>query len=172
MALSKVMNKALNSQINAELFSSYLYYAMAAYFEDTGLPGAAQWMKVQAMEELTHAHKFFGYVTDRGGRVSLEAVAKPPLAWASPLEAFEAAFAHEVKITTLINNLVKLARKESDFNTDNMLQWFVAEQVEEEASADEIIQKLRLVDQSKGGLFMIDRELATRTFTMPAGGAE
>ncbi|MFH1531218.1 MAG: ferritin [Pseudomonadota bacterium] len=165
--LSETVNKALNEQINAELYSSYLYYAMAAYFDDTGLPGASHWMKTQAVEEMLHAHKFFGYVADRAGRVLLERIEKPQESWASPLAAFEAAYAHEVKITGLINGLVKLARQESDFNTDNFLQWFVAEQVEEEATANDVIQKLKLVDQSKGGLFMIDRELATRTIVLP-----
>lgn len=165
--LSETMNKALNDQINAELYSAYLYYAMAAHFDDTGLPGAAHWMKNQAVEEMTHAHKMFNYVADRGGRVLLDTIEKPQAEWASPLVAFEAVYTHEVKVTGLINNLVKLAREESDFNTDNFLQWFVAEQVEEEASADDIVQKIKLVDESKGGLFMIDQELGARTITLP-----
>jgi ferritin len=165
--LSETINKALNDQINAELYSSYLYYAMAAYFDDIGLPGASHWMKNQAVEEMLHAHKFFTYIADRGGRVALDAIDKPQAEWPSPLAAFEDAYKHEVKVTGLINGLVKLAREESDFNTDNFLQYFVAEQVEEEASADEIVQKFKLVDESKGGLFMIDRELATRVITLP-----
>ncbi len=165
--LSETINKALNDQINAELYSSYLYYAMAAYFDDIGLPGAASWMKKQAIEEMIHTYKFFAYISDRGGRVVMEGIEKPQAEWASPLAAFEAVYAHEVKVTSLVNALVMLAREESDFNTDNFLQWFVAEQVEEEASANEIVQQLRLVDQDKGGLFMIDRELATRTLVLP-----
>jgi len=167
--LSDTINKALNDQINAELYSSYLYYAMAAYFDDIGLPGASHWMKNQAVEEMLHAHKFFAYIADRGGRVVLDGIETPQREWASPLAAFEAAYGHEVKITGLINGLVKLAREESDFNTDNFLQWFVAEQVEEESTADGVVQQLKLVDQSKGGLFMIDRELAARTITLPPG---
>ncbi len=170
--LSPTINKALNDQINAELFSSYLYYAMAAYFDDIGLPGASNWMKNQAIEEMLHAHKFFIYIGERGGRVELDAIEKPQGEWASPLAAFEDAYAHEIKVTGLINGLVKLARNEDDFNTDNFLQYFVAEQVEEEASADEIVQKFKLVDESKGGLFMIDRELATRTITLPPNPTE
>lgn len=165
--LSKTINKALNDQINAELYSAYLYYAMAAYFNDVGLPGAAHWMQNQAIEEMIHANKFFAYIADRGGRAVLDGIDTPPKEWASPLAVFEAAYAHEVKVTGLINGLVKLARSEDDFNTDNFLQWFVAEQVEEEASADNVVQQLRLVDQSKGGLFMIDRELGARTIVIP-----
>ena len=165
--LSEKVNKALNDQINAELYSAYLYYAMAAYFDDIGLPGAANWMQCQGVEELTHVRKFFAYISDRGGRVTLGAIEAPPEEWASPLAAFEAVYQHEVKVTALINGLVGLARNESDFNTDNFLQWFVAEQVEEESTVDDIVQKLRLVEQSKGGLFMIDRELAARRVVVP-----
>ena len=165
--LSDTINKALNEQINAEFFSAYLYYSMAAYFEDIGLPGAANWMHHQGIEEMTHGAKIFNYIGDRGGRVILDAIDQPQSEWPSPLAAFEAVYEHEVVVTGLINRLVKLAREESDFNTDNFLQWFVAEQVEEEASADEIVQRLKLVEQDKGGLFMIDRELAARTVTLP-----
>jgi|LAHU01.1.fsa_nt_gb ferritin len=161
------MQNALNAQINRELYSSYLYLAMAAFFESVNLQGFANWMKVQAQEELVHAAKLFAYVVDRGGRVTLAAIDAPPAAWTSPLNAFEEAYAHEQKVTGWIGDLVTLAGKEEDYATHNFLQWFVNEQVEEEASADGVVQKLRLVAEAPGGLFMIDRELAARVFTPP-----
>ncbi len=161
------MQNALNAQMNRELYSSYLYLAMAAFFESVNLRGFANWMKVQAQEELVHAMKFFSYVVDRGGRVTLAAIDAPPAAWTSPLNAFEEAYAHEQKVTGWIGDLVTLAGKEEDHATHNLLQWFVNEQVEEEASADGIVQKLRLVAEAPGGLVMIDRELAARVFTPP-----
>lgn len=160
--LSKKMLKALNKQINEELFSSYLYQAMAAYFEDINLPGFAAWMEVQAKEEHTHAMKFYRYIFERRGRVELDAIDKPQSEWKSPLAAFEDAFKHEQKISGLINSLVDLAIDENDHATNNFLQWFVEEQVEEEASADEIVQKLKMIDGHPNGLFMMDRALGAR----------
>jgi ferritin len=125
-------------------------------------------MRGQAMEELSHGTKIFQYVNERGGRVWLDAIDKPPLKWASPLAVFQATYKHEQKVTGLINKLVDLAIKEKDHATENFLQWFVAEQVEEEASADEILQKLKMIGKDGGGLFMIDRELGQRTYTPPA----
>ncbi len=166
--LKQPIQKALNEQIQAELYSSYLYYAMSAYLESKGLPGAAGWMRVQAMEELTHADKLFKYINDRGGRVQLAQIGAPGAEWPSPAAAFEAAYNHEVSITERINKLVDISREHSDHNTYNFLQWFVAEQVEEEATASEVIDKFRLADTGGGGgMFMLDRELATRAFVMP-----
>jgi ferritin len=161
------MQKAINDQINAELYSAYLYYAMASYFESVDLAGAASWMKVQVQEELSHAAKFFDYVGERGGRVILEAIEKPETDWESPLAAFQAAYAHEQKVSARINNLVNIAREEKDHMTDNFLQWYVAEQVEEEASANEVVRKLTLAGTSGGGLLMIDQQLGARVFTPP-----
>lgn len=171
--LSKTLNKKINAQINAEIYSSYLYYAMSAYLEDKDLPGFANWMHVQALEELVHADKLFKFVNERGGRVVLQAVEAPPSTWDSPLAAFEAALGHEQKISGLINGLVDLALKEKDHMTYNFLQWFVAEQVEEEANAGLNVKKLKLVGADKGGsgLFLLDRELATRVFVPPAATA-
>ena len=166
--LSERMMKALNKQLNAELYSAYLYLSMAAYFESKNLKGFANWMRVQAQEELMHAMKFFDYINERRGRVYLEAIEKPSIEWKSPLDVFEATYEHEVKVTSMINDLVNMSMEEKDHATYNMLQWFVAEQVEEEASADEIRQQLRMIKEDGRGIMMLDRELKQRTFTPPA----
>jgi ferritin len=165
--LSKTMEKALNEQVNAEFYSSYLYLSMSAYFQNLNLSGFASWMKAQAQEELFHAMKFYNFVHERGGKVVLQAIEAPPTEWESPLAAFEAALAHEQKVTGLINDLVNLAIEEKDHATNNFLQWFVSEQVEEEDSVGEVVNKIKLIGQASGGLFMLDRDLAQRTFTMP-----
>jgi ferritin len=172
--LSGKMEAAINKQINAELYSGYLYLSMAAHFESVSLPGFAHWMRAQAQEELFHAVKFFDYVCERGGRATLGAIEAPPAEWESPLAVFEAAYAHEQKVTGMINDLVNLAIEEKDHASNNFLQWYVAEQVEEEASADEVVQKLKLAGKEGGGLFMLDRELGQRAplFTFPTGEAE
>ena len=166
--LSKEMESALNKQINAEMFSAYLYLSMAAYFESISLDGFAKWMEAQAMEEMAHAKKFYDFVSERGGRILLDAIEKPKTDWTSPLEAFEDASKHEQYVTSLINELVNLAIEEKDHASNNFLQWFVAEQVEEEASADSIVQKLKLVGDRGNAIFMMDRELGQRTFTLPS----
>jgi len=160
--LSKKMESALNGQLNSELYSSYLYLSMAACFESINMQGMAKWMKVQAKEEEGHAMKFFEYIVDRGGRVRLAAVEAPESEWASPLAAFEAAYAHEQKVTGLINELVKLAEAEGDSATRAFLEWFVTEQVEEEKSADEIVQKLRMIKDTAPALLMLDGLLGQR----------
>jgi ferritin len=165
--LTPKVQDAINDQINAELYSAYLYYAMAAYFESISLKGFSHWMRVQALEEMTHVQKFFSYINDRGGRVLMKPIEAPPSEWASPLVIFEAAYAHEVKVSGLVNQLMDLALAESDHASCNFLQWFVGEQVEEEASADEVVQKLRLVDKTEGGLFLLDQEMDKRTFVPP-----
>jgi ferritin len=160
--LSKKMETAFNKQINAELYSGYMYLAMSSYFSTVNLPGFAAWMKVQAGEELGHAMKLFGYVVERGGTVVLDAVDKPPAKWASPLKTFEEVYKHEVKVTGLIDKLAELAAAEKDHASGVFLQWFINEQVEEEASADAIVQKLKMIKDAPGGLFMLDRELGQR----------
>jgi len=173
--LNEQIQKRINEQINAELYSSYLYYAMANYFETISLGGAAHWMRIQAIEELTHVYKFADFINDRRGEVKLAAIDAPPAEWESPLAAFEAAYEHEVMITGRINDLLDVALKHSDHATVNFLQWFVSEQVEEEANADQIVQQLKLVNQSEGGLFMLDKELGGRPVVLPpelsGGGA-
>lgn len=166
--LKQSIEKALNRQLNRELYSAYLYLAMSAYFESSNLKGSASWMRVQAQEELMHAMKFYSYVSERGGRVTLEAIEAPPTEWKSPLAAFEHVYEHEQKVTGLIHELINLAIAEKDHATNSFLQWFVTEQVEEEASADEVRHKLRLIGEDGAGLFMLDGELGQRVFTPPA----
>lgn len=168
--INEKIQEAFNKQINAELYSSYLYLSMSAYFESMNLPGFAHWMRCQAQEEVVHAMKFYDYLNERGGNVKLTAIDAPPAAWNSPLHAFEDAYSHEQKVTGLINGLVDLAVQEKDHASTNFLQWFVAEQVEEEDSADKVVQSLKLAGNQGGGMFMIDRELGQRVFTLPVKG--
>ena len=165
--LSKKMEKAINQQINAELYSSYLYLSMATYFDSKGLGGFSNWMRQQAQEELFHGMKMFDFVCERGGRVILQAIDKPPSKWSSPLDAFQNVLAHEQKVTGLINDLVNLAIDERDHATNIFLQWFVSEQVEEEDTAGNLVDKLILIGKDANGLFMLDTELGQRIFTLP-----
>jgi len=171
---SDKMNAAINAQINAELYSSYLYLSMAAWFADKGLNGCENWMKIQAQEEASHAIKFFNHVTERGGRVTLESIKKPDTEWASPLAVFQATLKHEQHVTSLINDLVALAMDGKDFASQNFLQWYVSEQVEEEATAMDLCNKFEMAADSKPALLMLDKELTARTFVYPppalAGG--
>jgi ferritin len=142
---------------------------MAAHFKNIGLGGFGRWMECQALEELTHAMKFYGFLNERGAKALLKPIEGPPVSWENPLAVFEEVYSHEVKVTGLIHNLVDLAIKEKDHASNNFLQWFVSEQVEEEASAGEVLQKLKLVEGAQGGLFMLDQELGLRTFAVPPG---
>lgn len=170
--ISKTIQAAINSQINAELYSSYLYLAMEAYFESQSLHGFANWMRCQTQEEIVHAMKMYDFIHERGGRVILGQIAAPKTQWLSPLDAFQDAYAHEQKVTALINALVDLAIAEKDHASNNFLQWFVAEQVEEESSASTVVDKLKLIGTSGDGLFNLDKELAQRVFTPPAAAGE
>lgn len=163
--ISKTMQNAINEQINAELWSSYLYLSMASYFDSISLSGFSNWMQAQAQEEINHAMRFYNHVIERGGRVKLAAIDEVPTEWKSPLDAFEQTYKHEQKVTSLIENLADVAEKEKDRASMNMLQWFIDEQVEEEDSADEIVQKLKLIGESGNGIFMLDRELGQRQYT-------
>lgn len=167
--LTDTMQAELNEQINAEMYSAYLYMSMAANFEAQNLKGFAHWMTIQAQEEMVHAQKFYHFINERGGRIILDAIDKPPTEWATPLAAFADAYAHEQKVTVRIDALVEKAADVKDRATENFLQWFVAEQVEEEASADEVVQQIKLMADAPGGLFMLDREMAQRVFTPPVG---
>jgi len=160
--LSKKVQQALNEQINAELYSSYLYLSMSNQLALQNFPGMAAWMKAQAAEELGHAMKIYDYVHGRNGEVELAGLDAPPAKWSSPLAAFEAGLEHEKKITGMINDLVNLAVAEKDHATSIFLHWFVDEQVEEEASALEVVDKLKMVKDFTGGLYMLDRELGQR----------
>jgi ferritin len=170
--LKKKMLKAMNDQINAEMYSAYLYLSMDAYFQSVSLSGFAAWMRAQAQEEMMHAMKFYEFVNERGGKVTLEAIAKPESTWDSPLAVFEAVLTHEQHVTSLINNLVDLAISEKDHASNIFLQWFVTEQVEEEASASEVVEKLKRIKDNPSGLFMMDAELGRRVFTPPAPTAD
>jgi len=159
---SKTVESALNKQINEELQSAYIYLGMAAEADRLGLPGFANWFKMQYQEELAHADKFFNYVLERDGEVKLDALAAPQIKDATPLSLFEGALAHEQHISACIFKLKDLARAESDHATDVFLEWFVTEQVEEEANARGVIDQLKMIEGNKNGLFLIDRELAGR----------
>jgi len=161
--LIEKMAKALNGQLNAELYAAYLYLSMAAYFTTKNLNGFANWLRVQAQEELMHAMKIYDYINERDGEVVLTQVGAPKTKWNSPLEAFEDAYNHECKVTGMINELVNLAISEKDHAANSFLQWFVIEQVEEESSALAIVDKLKLVGDDGAALFMIDGELGQRT---------
>jgi ferritin len=166
--ISKKMETALNDQVNAELYSAYLYLSMESYFKSLNLNGFANWMRVQTQEEVSHAMKIYDFINERGGRVILKAIDGPQTKWDTPFAVFEAVYTHEQKVTGLINKLVDLAIKEKDHATNSFLQWFVNEQVEEESSADEIVQQLKMMQDAPGGIFMLDRELGQRVFTPPA----
>lgn len=169
--LTKKMESALNEQVNAEFWSAYLYLSMSAHFTSVGFPGVANWMRIQAKEESTHATKFFDYILERDGNAILKPIAAVETKWESPLTAFEEVLKHEQKVTSLINNLMHVAVEEKDFASQSMLKWFIDEQVEEEANVKEILDSLRMVQGNGNGLYMIDRELRTRVFVDPTATA-
>ena len=156
------IEKALNKQMNFEFYSSYTYMAMAAYFDSTGMAGMSSWMQLQAQEEWGHGMKFYNYINERGGRVKLEQIDEPAFEYGSVLEVFEETLAHEKLVTSKINDLYALAVDEKDFATQNFLNWFVEEQVEEEDSVNTIIDKLKLIGKSNAALFMMDKDLGSR----------
>jgi ferritin len=160
--ISKKMLDALNNHLNEELFSSYLYLSMATYFEDKNLNGFANWFKMQAREEWAHGMKIYDFINQTGGKVTLKAIKAPKTTWKSILDVFKETLAHEKYITGLINKLVGQAMQAKDYATNNFLQWFVTEQVEEEATAEELLNKVKLIGDAKSGLFMLDRELGFR----------
>jgi ferritin len=159
---SSKVEKAINEQIKNELYSAYLYLSMAAYFDSINLPGFAHWMRVQFAEEQDHAKKFYHFVYERGGRVVLQALDQPPSEWASPLAVFEETLKHEQKVTALIDDLYALAVQENDYASQVFLQWFISEQVEEEANATQIIETLKMVGEKGQALIMLDHQLARR----------
>lgn len=166
--LSNKMLKALNAHLNEELYSSYLYLSMAAYFEAKNLKGFANWMKIQSAEENMHGMKFFNYILQKGGKVTLAQINAPKVEWKNIPEVFADTLKHEQKITGLINKLVEAAIAEKDYATHTFLQWFVTEQVEEEANVEEIIQKIEMIGDNKSGLYLLDNELGSRV-AAPAG---
>jgi ferritin len=160
--LSKKMQDAINEQIKNELYSGYLYLAMAAYAEEQNLPGFAHWMKTQCQEEVEHAMKFFNYVAERGGRVELHAIDQPPVEFASPTALFEETLAHEKKVTALIHGLYDLALEEKDYASQVLLHWYIDEQVEEEKNASMIVDQLKLIEARGTAVLMLDKQLGKR----------
>jgi len=156
------VEKAINEQINKELYSYYLYLSMAAQFQANNMKGFAHWMRVQAGEEQGHAMRLFDHLFERGGRVKLQQIQAPPSGWKSYLEIFQEVYKHEQVVTASINKLVELARSQKDNATDVFLQWFVKEQVEEEASANEIVEKLKMAGGDSSALLVLDSELGKR----------
>jgi len=165
--INNKVDASLNAQINKELFSSYLYLSMAAYFEGRSLSGFASWMRLQSAEEYGHAMKFYNYLLTKGGKVQLDAIEKPQADWKSTIDVFEATYKHEQFISASINDLVGIAMGEKDFATVNFLNWFVTEQVEEEATVCKILDDLKLIGDNNSGTFMLDRELGQRQPSAP-----
>ncbi len=161
--ISKAMQAAVNEQINKELYSSYLYLSMAAYFENKNLPGFAKWMHIQSDEERGHGMKLYGHLVDRNGRVALKAIAAPGTEWKTNLEAFKEVQVHEQEVTASINSLYELALKEKDYPMQVLLQWFINEQVEEEKNAADIVQQLELIDAHGTAVLMLDHQLGKRS---------
>jgi ferritin len=173
--ISKKMTDIINKQINAEIYSAYLYMGMSSWAAHEGMAGAANWFFCQAQEEMTHALRFYNYVNSQGQHAVMQAIEQPKKTYKNLLDAYEDTLAHEKKVTAMINKIADLAVDEKDHASSVMIQWFVTEQVEEEESAQEIIDKLKLAGTDGSGLYMIDQELKTRAFTMPVwlsnGGA-
>ena len=165
--ISERMQEAICKQINAEFYSSYLYLSMSAWFEANSLGGFASWMRVQAQEEVVHAMKLYDFVCERGGQVKLLPIDGPPTEWESPVAIFENAYSHEQLVTSLINELMAVAREDNDNAAVIFLEWFVTEQVEEEKSADDMVQALKLIGDNGHGVFMLDRDAGTRVFSPP-----
>jgi ferritin len=163
--ISQGVQDALNDQINEEFFAAYIYLSMSAYFERNNLPGFGQWMRSQAREEITHGMKLFDFVHDRNGKVTLKAVDEPPGDFKSPLDVFEHALKHEQKVTSMISHLYEVAAKANDFAAQVALQWFITEQVEEEKTADLIVEQLKMVGSDRTALLIMDRELGSRTIS-------
>jgi len=165
--ISDKMCKVLNNQVNAELFSSYLYLSMSSWFSERSLSGFASWMRVQAQEELSHGMKIYDYILERGGKIELGAIEQPESVWSTPVEVVEEVANHEAKVTGLVNDLVDVALDERDHAANIFLQWFVCEQVEEEATVGEVFERMKMVDGNSGGMFAMDMELGKRVFTLP-----
>ncbi len=163
--LSIKLQDAINKQINAELWSAYLYLSMSTHFSNEGLPGFANWFQIQFKEEQDHAMRFMNYMVAKGSKVELMPIEKVDTSWDSVLAAFEDTLKHEKVVTALINDIVEIARQEKDYATDNMLQWFVKEQVEEEESAQANIDALRLINGHGYGIYMLDKDLGQRIYT-------
>lgn len=172
MKINKKVEDVLNKQVNAELWSAYLYLSMSAWCESKGLKGFANWMRVQFHEETTHALKIYDYVLNRSGEINLQPIAAVETSWKNILHVFEETYKHECKVTEMIANCYEVALAEKDHATASMLKWFIDEQTEEESNALEIIDKLKLVGENGDGIFFLDKELASRTFMDQTKSAE
>ena len=168
--INEKMNKAFNDQINAELYSAYLYLSMNAYFEEQSLTGFANWMKIQVQEEIAHGMGMYDYLNSRDGHIILEEINKPDCTWNSPLEVFEAVLKHEKHVTSLINNLADVAEAQKDRAAMQFINWYIKEQVEEEATAKTIVDKLKMAGNDTNALLLLDSELGSRTFNAPVIG--
>lgn len=166
--INSKLETAINEQINAETYSAYLYLSMSAYCQSINLKGFANWLMVQYKEESDHAMIFYNYLTERGGKIKLEAIEKPQTDWKNIIDVFESVLKHEQHITLLINNLMSHSIEQKDHATSSFLKWFVDEQVEEEANAEEILNQLKMIEGTGSGLFMLDREAKARVYNMPA----
>lgn len=160
--LSKKMEDAMNKQVNAEFYSSFLYLSMSADFEVKNFLGFAKWMKIQAQEEYEHAMKFYNHIIERGGRVKLAVIDAPEIEWDTPIKAFGQAYEHEQKVTAMINKLMDIAEAEKDYASRSFLNWFVDEQVEEEATASQIVETLKVIGDNVNGVFALDHRLGKR----------
>lgn len=166
--ISQKVQDALNAQINAEFWSAYLYLSMAQYFHANGRSGIANWFDIQFKEEQDHAQILINYLNSRDGRVMLKAIDAVPTEWKSELDAFEATLEHEKKVTAMINDLYYIAESERDYATRGRLDWFVSEQVEEEETAREIIDRLKLIGDNGLAMYTLDTELGARTYSTPS----
>ena len=168
--INEKMNAALNEQVNAEMYSAYLYLSMQAYFQKLNLQGFVNWMNIQVQEEMAHARGLYDYIQERDGEIILGTIKKPEQSWNSPLEVFEAVLAHEQLVTSLINKLADVADETKDRAAALFLQWYIKEQVEEEATVSGVLETLRMIKDDKHALLLLDKDLATRTFTQPVIG--
>ncbi len=167
--LNPKIEKMLVDQMNFEFYSAYIYMSMVAYLESVDLQGFAHWMKIQVQEEMSHSLKFYNYIVERGGRPFFTAVPEPKKEWASVKEVFEDALHHELEVTRRINEIATTTIAENDHATRSFLNWYVDEQVEEESNAEQIIKKLKMINDNASALFLLDKELALRLFVMPVG---
>ena len=165
--ISEKLAKALNEQVNAELYSAYLYHSMSACMEHLSLKGAANWLFTQAKEEMAHGINIYQYILDRGAVPVLTDIAQPPAGYTDIKDIFEAVLEHEQKVTMMINNIATLALQENDHACYQFIMWYVNEQVEEESNASDILSKTQMIGSDKGLLLALDNELATRTFVNP-----
>ena len=168
--LNERMNAALNEQVNAEMYSAYLYLSMQAYFQKMNLTGFVNWMNIQVQEEMAHARGLYDYIQERDGEIILDAIKKPDQTWNSPLEVFEAVLKHEQLVTSLINKLADVADETKDRAAALFLQWYIKEQVEEEASVSGVLETLRMIKDDTHALLLLDKELAARVFNPPVIG--